>query len=140
MCFGAILISGIRRIVFAYEDVMGGGTRCDLSRMPPLYGSRPVHLVPHVLRDKSLFLFKSFFSNPDNTYWKDSLLAAYTLVRRFLCPDLEMVATPIPAINDALIIFVDIVIHRLYYYFKSVKISQNTAYRFEQKDCSMLPQ
>jgi tRNA(adenine34) deaminase len=79
MCFGAILISGIRHIVFAYEDVMGGGTRCDLDRMPPLYSSLPVILVPHILRDKSLFLLKSFFSNPDNTYWKDSLLATYTL-------------------------------------------------------------
>ena len=86
MCFGAILISGIRHIVFAYEDVMGGGTRCDLSRMPPLYGSRPVHLVPHILRDKSLFLFKSFFSNPYNTYWKDSLLSAYTLSAAFSAP------------------------------------------------------
>ena len=86
MCFGAILISGIRHIVFAYEDVMGGGTRCDLSQMPPLYASRPVNLVPHILRDKSLFLFKSFFSNPDNTYWKDSLLAAYTLSASFSAP------------------------------------------------------
>jgi tRNA(adenine34) deaminase len=87
MCFGAILISGIRRIVFAYEDAMGGGTRCDLSRLPPLYGSPPVALFPHVLRDKSLFLFKAFFSNPDNTYWKDSLLAAYTLAATFSAPD-----------------------------------------------------
>lgn len=86
MCFGAILISGIRHIVFAYEDVMGGGTRCDLGRMPPLYSSLPVTLVPHILRDKSLFLLKSFFSNPDNTYWKDSLLAAYTLSASFSSP------------------------------------------------------
>lgn len=86
MCFGAILISGIRHIVFACEDVMGGGTRCDLSRLPPLYSSLPVTLVPHILRDKSLFLLKSFFSNPDNTYWKDSLLAAYTLSAAFSGP------------------------------------------------------
>ncbi|MBI5590173.1 MAG: nucleoside deaminase [Deltaproteobacteria bacterium] len=86
MCFGAILISGIRHIVFAYEDVMGGGTRCDLSQMPPLYGSRPVALVPRILRDKSLFLFKSFFSNPDNPYLKDSLLAAYTLSASYAAP------------------------------------------------------
>ena len=87
MCFGAILISGIRHIVFAYEDVMGGGTRCDLSRLPPLYGSRPVNLVPHILRDKSLFLFKSFFANPENLYWKDSLLSTYTLSAAFSAPD-----------------------------------------------------
>jgi tRNA(adenine34) deaminase len=79
MCFGAILISGIRRIVFAYEDVMGGGTRCDISRLPALYSDRPVAIVSHILRDKSLCLFKRFFSNPLNTYWKDSLLSQYTL-------------------------------------------------------------
>lgn len=86
MCLGAALISGIRHFVFAYEDVMGGGTQCDLGQMPPLYSSRPVNIVPHILRDKSLFLFKSFFSNPDNTYWKDSLLAAYTLSAPFSAP------------------------------------------------------
>jgi tRNA(adenine34) deaminase len=79
MCFGAILISGIRRIVYAYEDVMGGGTRCDLSRLPALYSERPVVIVPHILRDKSLCLFKRFFSNPRITYWKNSLLSQYTL-------------------------------------------------------------
>ncbi len=83
MCYGAILISGIRNIVYAYEDVMGGGTRCDLSRMPPLYGSRPINLISRILRDKSLLLFKSFFSNPENTYWKDSFLATYTLSATF---------------------------------------------------------
>lgn len=86
MCFGAILLSSIRRIVFAYEDVMGGGTRCDLDRMPSLYSSRPVYIAPHILRDKSLFLFKSFFSNPDNVYWKDSLLESYTLSASFSAP------------------------------------------------------
>lgn len=79
MCFGAILISGIRRIVFAYEDVMGGGTQCNLSQLPALYSSQPVSVVSHLLRDKSLCLLQSFFSNPLNTYWKDSLLSQYTL-------------------------------------------------------------
>jgi tRNA(adenine34) deaminase len=79
MCFGAILINGIRNIVYAFEDVMGGGTRCDLSRLPPLYSKEPVVIVPHILRDKSLRLFQHYFSNPRNTYWKDSLLSQYTL-------------------------------------------------------------
>lgn len=79
MCLGAILISGIRNIVYAYEDVMGGGTSCDLSKLPCLYSSQPVSIVSNVLREKSIFLFKSFFSNPQNTYWKGSLLAGYTL-------------------------------------------------------------
>jgi len=79
MCFGAILISGIRRIVYAYEDVMGGGTQCDLSVLSPLYRKKTVQVVPHVLRGPSLALFKRFFSRPENDYWKDSLLAEYTL-------------------------------------------------------------
>ncbi len=79
MCLGAILISGIKNIVYAYEDVMGGGTGCDLSKLPCLYSDQPVSIVSNVLREKSRLLFKSFFSNPKNTYWKDSLLERYTL-------------------------------------------------------------
>jgi len=81
MCFGAILISGIHRIVYAYEDVMGGGTCCDLSRLPALYSGRTVEIVPHVMRGQSLALFKAFFLRPDNLYWKNSALAAYTLAQ-----------------------------------------------------------
>lgn len=81
MCFGAILIAGIHRIVYAYEDVMGGGTSCDLSHLPSLYSAAPVEVVPHVRRGESLALFKTFFSRPDNPYWKDSELARYTLAQ-----------------------------------------------------------
>lgn len=81
MCFGAILISGIHRIVYAYEDVMGGGTGCDLSRLPALYRGTPVEIVPYVMRARSLALFKAFFSRPDNPYWKYSVLADYTLAQ-----------------------------------------------------------
>jgi len=81
MCFGAILISGIHRIVYAYEDVMGGGTSCDLSRLPALYSIVPVEIVPHVMRKESLALFKKFFARPGNHYWKNSELAAYTLAQ-----------------------------------------------------------
>ena len=79
MCLGALLISGINTIVYAYEDVMGGGTRCDLAKLTPLYRNRPVSIVPNVLRDKSLGLFKTYFANPENDYWRESLLARYTL-------------------------------------------------------------
>ena len=81
MCFGAVLLSGIKRIVYAYEDIMGGGSRCDLSGLPKLYRDANVTIVPHVLRRQSLDLFKAFFSNPDNHYWKNSLLAEYTLAQ-----------------------------------------------------------
>lgn len=79
MCFGAILVSGIRQIIYAYEDVMGGATSCSLTGLPTLYHDQPVAIVPHVLRDKSLRLFKAFFNNPENDYWRNSLLARYTL-------------------------------------------------------------
>ncbi|MBW1897503.1 MAG: nucleoside deaminase [Deltaproteobacteria bacterium] len=79
MCFGAILLSGIRKIVYSYEDVMGGGTSCDLSLLPPLYRECKVSIVSNVLREQSLKLFKAYFENPANVYWKGSLLARYTL-------------------------------------------------------------
>ena len=79
MCFGALLIAGIGEIVYAYEDVMGGGTHCDLNRLPPLYSDNPVSIVPGILRAESLALFKTFFSTPDCRYWNKSQLAKYTL-------------------------------------------------------------
>jgi tRNA(adenine34) deaminase len=79
MCFGAILLSGIARIVYAYEDVMGGGTGCDLTRLPPLYREKKVGIIPHVLRSESLMLLKSYFSDPQNSYWRGSLLSEFTL-------------------------------------------------------------
>jgi tRNA(adenine34) deaminase len=81
MCFGAILLSGIGRIVYAYEDVMGGGTGCDVGNLPPLYRKRCPEISAHVMRKESLTLFKVFFRNPDNRYWKESLLARYTLAQ-----------------------------------------------------------
>jgi len=79
MCFGALLISGVANIVYAYEDAMGGGTRCDLSRLPPLYQNLPIAVIPHILRADSLDLFKTYFSNPQTVYLKQSFLAVYTL-------------------------------------------------------------
>jgi tRNA(adenine34) deaminase len=79
MCFGAIILSGIPKIVYAYEDVMGGGVSCNLMNQKPLYRNARMEITPHVLREKSLALFKRFFGNPANGYWRDSLLARYTL-------------------------------------------------------------
>ncbi|MFW6297736.1 MAG: nucleoside deaminase [Desulfosalsimonas sp.] len=79
MCFGAILIAGIRRIVYGYEDVMGGGTKCILENLPPLYKEAEIRIVPHVLRNESRRLFYRFFSDPQNTYLQGTLLAEYTL-------------------------------------------------------------
>ena len=79
MCYGALLIAGIGRIVYAYEDVMGGGTSCDLSRLNPLYKNSPVKMVSGVLRRASLELFQTFFTDPANHYLRQTLLAEYTL-------------------------------------------------------------
>ena len=81
MCFGAIILAGIRKIVYAYEDVMGGGSRCELDILPDLYKQSQMKIVPHVMRRQSLKLFKAFFSRPENQYWEDSLLARYTMAQ-----------------------------------------------------------
>lgn len=79
MCLGAMILSGISEIVYAYEDVMGGGLSCNLKNLMPLYKNSRISVVPHILRKESLTLFQAFFSNPENSYWQGSLLAEYTL-------------------------------------------------------------
>ena len=79
MCLAAIILNGIRTIVYAYEDAMGGGTSCDLEQLKPLYSSHAIKIVPDILRDRSVALFKTFFANPHNDYLQGSLLAEYTL-------------------------------------------------------------
>ncbi len=79
MCLGAILISGINKIVFAYEDVMGGSMSCDLSKLPILYNNSNFKIISGILRTKSLVLFKLFFMESKNSYWHDSKLSHYTL-------------------------------------------------------------
>ena len=58
---------------------MGGGTNLPLTRLNPLYAAMEIEVVAAVLRQESLALFQQFFRNPDNPYWKGSLLARYTL-------------------------------------------------------------
>ena len=77
MCYATMLLSGIRRFVWAYEDVMGGGTSLVLQGLPPLYKDMEVALVPGMLRGESLALFSLFFR--DYSYWQGSQLAEYTL-------------------------------------------------------------
>ena len=45
MCYGAIILSGIRTIVYAYEDAMGGGTGCSFENMPPLYKNSRINMT-----------------------------------------------------------------------------------------------
>jgi tRNA(adenine34) deaminase len=79
MCFSAIMLTGIGRIIYAYEDAMGGGTSVDLASAAPLYAELRPEVISGVMRNKSLDLFRAFFSAPDNQYWKNSLLEKYTL-------------------------------------------------------------
>jgi len=79
MCYVTLLLNGIHTIVYAYEDIMGGGTSLDLQKLTPLYRDIAVAVTPHILRRDSLKLFKSFFGDQENTYWQDSPLARYTL-------------------------------------------------------------
>ena len=79
MCFSAIVLSGIGRIVYAYEDVMGGGTGCDRTGLSPLFRDARLTVIPGVLRTDSLALFKRFFTDTGNPYWADSVLSRYTL-------------------------------------------------------------
>lgn len=77
MCYATMLLSGIRRFVWAYEDVMGGGVNLPLASMHPLYQDMRVNLRGGVLRRESLALFQEYFRT--GAYWRDSLLARYTL-------------------------------------------------------------
>lgn len=86
MCFAALAIAGIGRLVYAYEDAMGGGTGCRLKNLSPFYGDRQPVVVPGVLRDESLSLFQTFFKNPETPYLKDTYLATYTLAQRIGAP------------------------------------------------------
>ncbi len=77
MCFATLLLSGIRRFVWAYEDVMGGGTSLALHQLNPLYQTMQVDLRAGICRQESLSLFACFFQQ--HSYWQDSLLSRYTL-------------------------------------------------------------
>jgi tRNA(adenine34) deaminase len=81
MCYTTLLLSGVRRFVWAYEDVMGGGTSLPLEQLAPLYQGMQdeVKLVPNVLREQSLRLFGKFFQK--YSYWQESLIAEYTLTQ-----------------------------------------------------------
>ena len=60
MCFGAIILSGIKKIVYAYEDPMGGGTTCDLKKLPLLYQNCGIDIVLEYYGKKVLIFFIIF--------------------------------------------------------------------------------
>lgn len=79
MCFTTLILNGFRTIVYGYEDVMGGGSRLELDRLPPLYSSMEISIVSGVCRSACLDLFQRFFKDENNEYWRDSALSLYTL-------------------------------------------------------------
>ena len=78
MCYSTAIIAGITKIVFAYEDVMGGGTNINHAALKPFYSEITMTITPDVCRNESLALFKKYFKNPDNAY-AGTLLEGYTL-------------------------------------------------------------
>ncbi len=78
MCYATMIISGVRHIVYGYEDAMGGGTDLNLAALPYLYKKMDIEITPFVLRKPSLMLFKEFFSQSSNDYLQDTMLAEYT--------------------------------------------------------------
>ena len=82
MGFATLIVNGLRTIVYAYEDVMGGGTAVDLHGLPPFYAAMDVRVIGGVCRAESLALFQRFFSEDPHGYWRDSQLARYTLAQR----------------------------------------------------------
>ncbi|MBU1564071.1 MAG: nucleoside deaminase [Proteobacteria bacterium] len=82
MCFSTLLVNGVRRFVFSYEDAMGGGTNLPLPMLSPLYRDLQITIVGSVLREESLALFKTFFSSSKCQYLKNTLLATYTLQQK----------------------------------------------------------
>ncbi len=87
MCFAALMLAGIGTVVYAYEDVMGGGTRFNFSNLPQLYHRRRPRVIGGVLRRESLARFQAFFTDPENDYWRESALAAYTLSQEKAPPE-----------------------------------------------------
>lgn len=79
MCYSTLLVNNVTKVVYGFEDVMGGGTNLPLKVLNPLYSKLDVEVVPGIMREECLALFKTFFSSETNTYLKGTLLAEYTL-------------------------------------------------------------
>ena len=94
MCYATLLVNGVRRIVYAYEDVMGGGTGLDLASLSPLYQEmrHQVQITGGVLRRESLALFDRFFRHNPSQYLHDTYLARYTLQQGHIPSDRSSVA------------------------------------------------
>ncbi len=95
MCLGALILNGARRIVYSYEDVMGGSAGMNFNlpfsrghhdiqsnQIRHLYENFGDRIKGALLRPESLELFRQFFSNPENRYLKGTVLETYTLSQK----------------------------------------------------------
>ena len=95
MCLGALILNGAGRIVYSYEDVMGGSAGMNFSlpfsrghgdiqadHMRHLYENFGDRIKGSLLRSESLELFKQFFFNPENRYLRGTILESYTLSQK----------------------------------------------------------
>ena len=79
MCFSTLIVNGVKKFVYGYEDAMGGGTNLPLNQLAPLYQGIQTEIEAGVMREECLQLFKTFFSEGGSAYLKDTYLAQYTL-------------------------------------------------------------
>jgi len=79
MCYSTLIVNGVTRFVYGYEDAMGGGTNLPLKGLAPLYRDINVDLTAGVRRQECLGLFKEFFTSNKSMYLSNSYLAEYTL-------------------------------------------------------------
>lgn len=89
MCYATLIVNGIKKVVYGYEDVMGGGTNLHLPALAPLYASIDMNVVGHILRNESLQLFQQFFRADGNDYLQGTLLEEYTLQQDSGCLTLK---------------------------------------------------
>ncbi len=69
MCYGAILNSPIKKVVYAFEDVYGGATSIDAKALPIRHHLRTPQIIKGVLRDESKELLKKFFLTTKDPMW-----------------------------------------------------------------------
>lgn len=69
MCFGAILNSRIKRVVFALEDPYGGATHFKPNHMPERHQVRFPKIIKGTLREEVRELFREFFRTTKNDFW-----------------------------------------------------------------------
>lgn len=86
MCYATMIVNGVRKIVYGYEDVMGGGTNLKLKQLSPLYNSIEMEITEKILRNECLTLFQQFFRLSNNQYLQNTLLAEYTVNQKITNP------------------------------------------------------